>query len=64
MGGGNGILDKSVDVEKCIDEFDDEDDDGDGLVILIAAVVVDGSSSIVFDAVARSRSFRTSRTVR
>ena len=65
IGGGMGMFDGgllsiSFDVEQIIDEFDESDDDGEG--ILIAGV--DSSSSIVFDATVRSRSLRTSRTVR
>ena len=50
-----------------MDEFDDEDDEEHGtlvVVVLIVMAVTDGSSSIELDAIARSRSFRTSRTVR
>jgi hypothetical protein len=56
IGGGKGIFDNdgcfsvSFDIVKCTDELDDDDDDG--------------SSSREFDATTRSRSFRTSRTVR
>ncbi len=72
MGGGNGIfigeiLSVSFNTGKWIDEFEDEDDDEEGtlvFVFILIAVVVDGSSSIEFDATERSRSFRTSRTVR
>ncbi len=70
IGGGNGIFigDDNFSVSfanvKWIDELDDEDDDGEGKFIFEFIGIVDGSSSIEFDATTRSRSFRTSRTVR
>ncbi len=69
IGGGNGIFDDKVfsisfDVGNCIDEFDDKDDDGEGKIAFILIAGVDTSSSIVLEATVRSRSFRTSRTVR
>lgn len=73
IGGGNGIfVDEFFSIsfigKSGIEEFDDKDDDGEGTFVFVFVFVfifiVDGSSSIVFDATVRSRSFRTSRTVR
>ena len=71
IGGGKGIfedecLSVSLKFEKGIEEFDEADDDDEGTLtfVLILIAAVGGSSSIELDAIARSRSFRTSRTVR
>lgn len=58
IGGGRGIFDDEIFSFSIDDEFDETDDDGDGILTCVC------SSSIVFDATVRSRSFRTSRTVR
>lgn len=70
-GGGCGIVavtfSASVDeVRKWMDEFDEEDEEREGIVMLalIGRVAADDSSSIECAATIRSRSFRTSRTVR
>lgn len=71
IGGGKGIFNDegnfsaSLERVKWIDELDDDDDDGEvKFIIEFIGMVADGSSSIEFDATIRSRSFRTSRTVR
>lgn len=65
IGGGIGMFDSgsfsgSFDVENSIEELEESEDEGEG----IFTAGVDNSSSIVFEAIVRSRSFRTSRTVR
>ena len=73
-GGGCGIVavvdvtfSASVnEVRKWMDEFDEEDEESEGIIMfaVIGRVAADDSSSIECAATIRSRSFRTSRTVR